>query len=33
VVEQGRVVGIITESDLFRLLLAEQTSVERADVI
>ncbi|HWQ13849.1 MAG TPA: CBS domain-containing protein [Roseiflexaceae bacterium] len=31
VVDGGRVVGVITESDLFRLLIAELTGVEQAD--
>jgi CBS domain-containing protein len=31
VVEEGRVVGIITESDLFRLLIAESAGADSAD--
>jgi CBS domain-containing protein len=31
VLEDGRVVGVITESDLFRLLLAQETSATHAD--
>jgi CBS domain-containing protein len=31
VVEDGRVVGVITESDLFRLLIAESAGADAAD--
>jgi hypothetical protein len=31
VVAEGRLVGVITESDLFRLLIAEATGVEETD--
>lgn len=31
VVEEGRVVGVITESDLFRLLIAESAGADSAD--